>query len=79
MTDATDDLRATSDDIAADAARLAAIEERKQHLADDDPEVLALSREARHLVDGLVPKAAAELELAEESVGGMGRGRPRPA
>ena len=68
MTDAGDDLRATSEDVAADAERLRLIEERKQSLSDDDPELIALSAEAERIARGLVPKTFAQKELAAESV-----------
>ena len=68
MTDAGDDLRATSEDVAADAERLRRIEERKQALPSDDPELIALSAEAERIARGLVPKTVAQAELAAESV-----------
>ncbi|GAC1669013.1 MAG: hypothetical protein NVS9B8_11640 [Candidatus Limnocylindrales bacterium] len=67
MAELHDDLRATADSIAADAERLAAIEEEKSTLADDHPRLLELSLEATRIVRKLVPKTAAELELAEEA------------
>ena len=69
MTDAGDDLRATSEDVAADAERLRQIEERKQALSADDPELLELAEEAERIARGLVPKTVAQAELAAESVG----------
>jgi len=68
VTDAGDDLRATSEDVAADAERLRRIEERKQALPSDDPELIALSAEAERIARGLVPKTVAQAELAAESV-----------
>jgi hypothetical protein len=68
VTDAGDDLRATSEDVAADAERLRRIEERKQSLAADDPELIELSAEAERIARGLVPKTIAQKELAVESV-----------
>ena len=68
VTDAGDDLRATSEDVAADAKRLQAIEERKQVLAADDPELLQLSAEAEQIARRLVPKTVAQAELAAVSV-----------
>ena len=56
------DLRATAEDIAADATRLAAIEEEKAGLETDDPRLVELSAEgeaiARRLVPKTVPKAS---------------------
>ena len=68
MTDAGDDLRATSEDVAADAERLRLIEERKQTLPADDPELIELSEEAERIARRLVPKTVAQSELAAESV-----------
>jgi hypothetical protein len=68
VTDAGDDLRATSEDVAADAERLRQIEERKQALPGDDPELIELSVEAERIARGLVPKTVAQKELAAESV-----------
>ena len=67
MTDIGDDLQATSEAIAADAARLHRIEERKQSLSPDDPEVATLAAEAERLARELVPKTVAERELADEA------------
>jgi len=66
MPDATDDLRATSESIEADARHLARLEERKQALAPEDPELLALSQEVEQLAIRLRHQAVAERELAEE-------------
>jgi hypothetical protein len=62
-----DDLRATADDIAADATRLAAIEEEKAGLDATDPRMLALSIEGERLARRLAPKTKAELDLATEA------------
>ncbi len=66
MTDAIHDLRATADDLAADAERLRQIEERKASLAADDPKMLELSAEAEALSHAMAAKASAQRELAEE-------------
>jgi len=68
VTEAGDDLRATSEDVAADAERLRLIEERKQTLPADDPELIELSEEAERIARRLVPKTVAQKELAAESV-----------
>jgi hypothetical protein len=68
VTDAGDDLRATSEDVAADAERLRLIEERKQALSADDPELIELAEEAERIARGLVPKTVTQKELAAESV-----------
>lgn len=69
MPDLEDDLRATADDIAADATRLAAIEEEKAKLDSDDPRMVELSAESQRLATRLVPKTDAELELVIEAQG----------
>ena len=66
MPETSDDLRATSESIEADARHLARLEERKQALSPEDPELLALSEEAERLAVRLRHQAAAERELAEE-------------
>ena len=68
MSDLDNDLRATAEDIAADAARLAAIEEEKARLGTDDPRLLELSAEGEEIARRLVPKTAAESELAGEAL-----------
>lgn len=67
-TDTGDDLRATSEDVVADAERLREIEKRKQSLPADDPALIELSAEAERIARGLVPKTVAQKELATESV-----------
>jgi hypothetical protein len=67
MSELHEDLRATAESIAGDAERLAAIEEKKTALEDDDPKLVPLSREAQRIARDLVPKTAAELELATDS------------
>jgi hypothetical protein len=69
MTDAKDDLRATSEAVRDDAELLADLEARKLSLDPADPEVDRLSREIQELVRTLGHMAAAERELAEE-IGG---------
>jgi hypothetical protein len=66
MADETDDLRATIDDITADAERLKAIEERKRALGSDDPERIALSEEAEHIAADLPSKTRTQRELVVE-------------
>ena len=75
VTDTGDDLRATSEDVVADAERLRDIEERKQSLPSDDPELLELSDEAEQIARRLVPKTVAQKQLATESVA-EGRSEP---
>ena len=67
MSEADEDLRATADAIAGDAARLAAIEDEKVGLDADDPRMIELSVEGERLARAIVPKTQAELDLAEEA------------
>jgi hypothetical protein len=67
MPNRDDDLRATADDIATDATRLAAIEEEKAGLEADDPRMVELSAESERLARRMVPKTTAELDLATEA------------
>ena len=66
MTDANDDLRATSEAVRDDAQRLAELEATKLSLDSADPEVDRLSREIQQLVRTIDHKAAAERELAAQ-------------
>jgi hypothetical protein len=70
VADLEDDLRSTADSIAADAERLAAIEEAKQGLEADDPRMVELSAESERLAANLMPKTSAELALATEAQSG---------
>jgi hypothetical protein len=67
VTDLDGELRATADDIAADAARLQDIEDEKTQLDSADPRVDELSEEGEQLAKRLVPKATAEREIADEA------------
>jgi hypothetical protein len=62
------DLRATAEDIAADAARLTAIEDEKARLGTDDPRLVELSTEGEAIARRLVHKTVAESELATEAL-----------
>ena len=66
MPDLENDLRATAEDIAADAARLARIEQEKSGLDGDDPRMAELSAKSEELARRIVPKAAAEREIADQ-------------
>lgn len=61
------DLRATSESIADDASRLAAIEAKKATLSIDDPRLVRLSAEAEEVARDIVPKVAAESAIVEEA------------
>lgn len=62
-----EDLRATAEAIAADAERLRVIEDEKAGLAIDDPRMVELSDEAASIAEALLPKTAAQSELAEDA------------
>ncbi|HXI79272.1 MAG TPA: hypothetical protein VNM34_00495 [Verrucomicrobiae bacterium] len=62
----TEDLRATTDAIRADAERLAEIEEEKAGLEVTDPDLDALSAKAVDLADDIGRKTRAEQGLSEE-------------
>jgi hypothetical protein len=68
------DMRATVESIAADASRLTGIEEEKADLDADDPRLVELSVESDKLARRIVPKTAAERELAEQLVEKSGSG-----
>jgi hypothetical protein len=59
------DLRATAEDIAADAAQIKSIEDEKATLDPEDPRVQELSAKGEHLARRLVPKAVAEREITD--------------
>ena len=64
------DLRALSDDLVADAERVAEIEKAKGQLDLGDPRLSDLATEAEHLSRGMVRKSVAERELVGEAEGG---------
>ena len=66
-TEQGDDLRATAEDLIADAEQLKAIEERKLQLDPDAPAVTELSAAAEDVARRIAKKAAAETELAARS------------
>ncbi len=61
-----DDLRSTSEDIAADAAQLQRIEAKKTALPLGDPRLLQLAKEAVDLGEQLAAKTSVELSLVED-------------
>ncbi len=66
MSEMESDLRATAEDIAADAARLTSIEVEKTRLDARDPRIVDLSAESEQIARRLVPKTAAERELVDD-------------
>ena len=66
MPDVESDLRATAEDIAADAAELLAIEQEKATLDVADPRLQELSAESERLAREIVPKTIAEREITDE-------------
>ena len=73
MSEQEDDLRATTEDIAADAREVQAIEDEKSGLEPEDPRMIELSEEVERIARRIVPKTVAERRLVEEANGG-----PRP-
>ena len=65
MSELEGDLRATAEDIAAEAARLKDIEDEKSRLSPTDPRLQALSEESEAIARRLVPKTVAEREIAD--------------
>lgn len=66
MSDRDDELRATTDDIKADAEELHAIEQAKASMEPDDPRQDALAERAQDIAAGLVPKTAAQREIVAD-------------
>lgn len=62
-----EDLKAVAADVAAETARLHAIEIEKEVLAPGDPHLVKLATEAREIARRLGPKTQSELALAEEA------------
>ena len=74
MPDLESDLRATAEDIAADAAELKAVEEEKATLEAEDPRVQELSATGERLARQLVPKTVADREITDEIAEGNAAG-----
>ena len=66
MPDLEQDLRATEEDIAGDAMRLAALEQEKAGLDGGDPRLTELSAESERLARRIVPKTVAERDIVDE-------------
>ena len=65
--DAGADLKATGEDLAADARHVAAIEDLKVELDPGDPRVVALSVESERITAGMASKAKMETALSREA------------
>ena len=66
--DAAADLKATSDDLAADARRVEAIEELKGKLDPTDPRMAGLAAESEAITGEMAQKARMESALRREAV-----------
>lgn len=65
--DARSDLKATSEDLAHDARRVASIEELKASLDPTDPRMQPLAAESEALTAEMATKAEMEAHLAREA------------
>jgi hypothetical protein len=74
MSDLDDDIKATSEDLTADAERLQAIEAEKATLPPDDPRLAELAVEAEAIARRMGPKATAEREMTDQRVDSAGSG-----
>lgn len=63
MSQETDDLRATAEDLIEDAERVKQIEQAKLALDADDPRANRLARQSERIVRRMVPKASVETAL----------------
>lgn len=66
MSDAESDLKATRDDLIADARRLEEIEQEKATLGANDPRLMELSREGEQLTQQMALKARVETQVAQQ-------------
>lgn len=62
-----DDIRATSEDVVADAERLLAIEKRKVSMDPGDPNRVRLAKQADDLGDNIAAKVQVQLRLVTEA------------
>ncbi len=62
-----EDLKATADDLAADAARIREIETRKTELPASAPETAALAEEGETLIEQMADKAKVQSALVEQA------------
>ena len=66
MGERQDDLRATGEDLIADAEELKRIEERKLELPADDPDADGMADESEQLLREMGKKARLQSQLADE-------------
>lgn len=66
MGEKRDDVRATAEDLVADAERLKRIEERKLELSADDPDADRLADESEQLLHEMDRKARLQSQLTDE-------------
>ena len=66
MSDRGDDIKATAEDLVADARRLVLIEQAKANASEDDDTVVRLSEEAADLTEDMAAKARTQLAVASE-------------
>ena len=69
LSEVAQDLRATSEDIAADAQDLQQLEEHKAKLPAGDQRLVTLSEAAEELAERIAAKAGAETALAKDAAG----------
>jgi hypothetical protein len=61
------DLKATAEDLAHDARRVAAIEGLKAELDADDPRTAELSKESERITEEMAAKAKMEIQLQRQA------------
>jgi hypothetical protein len=66
MSELRDDLRATAEDLAADADRVGEIERKKKTLPPGDPKGIELARESEQVTAEMAEKAKIETALMEQ-------------
>lgn len=69
MSELKDDLRSTTEDITADAAKLQQIESKKGRMQPGDPSLVNLAKQAEDLGEQIAAKTSVELDLTKEAAG----------
>ena len=67
LSEVASDLKATAEDVAADATRVAEIETKKASLAITDPQLPALAKESEELVAKMAQTTKVETALVREA------------